>query len=207
MPGQGLELERRRQLMDCALRRFAKHGYHATKISDIVADAGVAQGTFYWHFKSKEAVALEIVEEGRQQLLGVIAQGYRRSGGTVQDMVQASEALLLGLFRFAEDNRAWMEMLLGGLSGSEAVADALARMRGALEQAFVLNIERAVELGMLPAAIDARLRAAMLMSLIEGVVARWLFDTRAPGSGVAGRTAEQLAQETARFEFFGLMGI
>lgn len=193
--------------MEIALRRFAKHGFHATKISDIVGEAGVAQGTFYWHFKSKEAVALEIVEDGRKQLLEVISGGYRREAGSVQDMVQASEQLLLRLFRFAESNRHFMEMLLGNFSASDDVQRAIGDTRVAMEEAFVHNIRRAIELGMLPATIDSRLRAVFVMSLIEGVVSRWLFAARAPGNGAETKTAEQLAAETARFEFFGLLGI
>jgi AcrR family transcriptional regulator len=193
--------------MQIALRRFAKDGYHATKISDIVAEAGVAQGTFYWYFKSKEAIALEIVEDGRQQLLEVIGHGYRRDAGTVQDMVQASEALLGKLFIFAESNRYLMELLLGGVSSSDPVRQAIGETRSALENAFLLNIQRAVELGMLPDSIDVRLRAALLMSLIEGIISRWLFGSTVPDNGIMARTAQQLATETARFEFFGLLGI
>ena len=58
--------ERRDQIIRIAMQRFATHGYHQTKISDIVREAGVAQGTFYWHFKSKEAIAEEIVLTGRE---------------------------------------------------------------------------------------------------------------------------------------------
>ncbi|SIR10040.1 transcriptional regulator, TetR family [Paenibacillus sp. RU4T] len=199
--------ERRRRFMEIALRRFAKDGYHVTKISDIVAEAGVAQGTFYWHFKSKEAIALEIVLDGRRQLLEVIAQGYRRETGTVQDMVQVSEALLARLFLFAESNRDLMEMLLGGIGAIEPIRQEIAETRAAMERAFLQNIRRAIELGMLPAEIDAEVRAALIMSLIEGVIARWLFGLNAPGSGISSKTAEQLASETARFEFFGLLGI
>jgi AcrR family transcriptional regulator len=199
--------ERRRHFMQIALRRFAKDGYHATKISDIVAEAGVAQGTFYWYFKSKEAIALEIVEDGRQQLLEVIGQGYRRDAGTVQDMVQASEALLGKLFIFAESNRDLMELLLRGVSSSDPVRQAIGETRSALENAFLLNIQRAVELGMLPDSIDVRLRAALLMSLIEGIISRWLFGSIVPDNGIMAKTAQQLATETARFEFFGLLGI
>ncbi len=199
--------ERRRLLMRIALEHFAEKGYHATKISDIVGEAGVAQGTFYWHFKSKEAAALEIIEEGRNELLAVIAQGYRRDAGTVQDMVRASEALLYRLFRFAEENRPLMRLLLGGMAASEAVHRAIGETRVAMENAFLNNIRRAIELGMLPETIDARMKAALLMSLIEGVIARWLFGGELPGNGIEGKTAGQLAAETARFEFFGLLGI
>lgn len=193
--------------MDIALKRFAVDGYHATKISDIVGDAGVAQGTFYWYFKSKEMIALDIVEEGRKQLLDVISQGYRQDSGTVPDMVQASEALLCRLFQFAEGNRYLMELLLGRKAASEAIGKAIADTRGAMEHAFLNNIQRAIELGMLPEAIDARMRSALLMSLIEGIISRWLFGSMLPGNGVEAKTAQQLAAETAKFEFFGLLGI
>ena len=193
--------------MQIALKRFATDGYHATKISDIVTEAGVAQGTFYLYFKSKEALALEIVEDGQQQLLDVIAQGYRRETGTVSDMVQVSEALLQRIFLFAESNRYLMELLLGGSSVSEALRQAIGDTRAAMENAFLQNIRRAIELGMLPAAIDAGFRAVLIMSLIEGVISRWLFGPTSTGSGLASKTASQLAAETARFEFFGLLGI
>ena len=41
---------------------FAKHGYHAAKIDDIVAAAGVARGTFYLYFDDKRAIFEEIVD-------------------------------------------------------------------------------------------------------------------------------------------------
>lgn len=202
-----LNSERRSQIMQVALKRFATGGFHATKISDIVAEVGVAQGTFYWYFKSKEAIALELIQEGQAKLLEVIAQGYRRQAGTIQDMVHASEDLLTRLFQFAEANRYLMEMMLGGTSASEAVRKAIGDTRIAMENAFVLNIQRAKELGMLPDTIDPQVRAAFLMSLLEGVISRWLFSSPLPGNGIQQMSAQKLASETARFEFFGLLGI
>ncbi|MFF2092652.1 TetR/AcrR family transcriptional regulator [Paenibacillus sp. NPDC058174] len=195
-------------MMDAALVRFATSGYHSTKISDIVADLGVAQGTFYWYFSSKEAIAVEIVQQGREQLLEVIGQGYRKGTGTVQDMVLASEALLTRLFQFARDNRYLMGMLLDGTAFSETVRQEIAGTSAAMEQAFLRNIERAIELGMLPETIDAKLRAALLMSLIEGIISRWLFQKQGTDTNpLSSYPLEKLAAETARFEFFGLLGI
>ncbi|WP_081418862.1 TetR/AcrR family transcriptional regulator [Paenibacillus sp. Leaf72] len=193
--------------MESALKRFALYGYHSTKVSDIVADAGVAQGTFYWYFKSKEAIAIEIVQDGRERLLTVIGQGYRKNAGSVQDMVSASEHLLTELFHFAKENRYLMGMLLDGTGFSEVVRQEITVTQMAMEQSFVNNIERATELGMLPATIDAKLRAAFLMSLIEGVLSRWLFRSTPESDAIAVKSAELLAAETARFEFFGLLGI
>ncbi len=54
--------ERRSQILAHARDVFAKRGYHAAKIDDIVAAAGVARGTFYLYFDDKRAVFEEIVD-------------------------------------------------------------------------------------------------------------------------------------------------
>lgn len=54
--------ERRLQILQHARDVFAKHGYHAAKIDDIVAAAGVARGTFYLYFEDKRAIFEEIVD-------------------------------------------------------------------------------------------------------------------------------------------------
>ena len=53
---------RRAALIEAATRCFAKRGYHATSISNIIAKAGVARGTFYLYFKSKQDVFCEILD-------------------------------------------------------------------------------------------------------------------------------------------------
>jgi len=54
--------ERRQQILSNARDVFAKRGYHAAKIDDIVAAAGVARGTFYLYFEDKRAIFEEIVD-------------------------------------------------------------------------------------------------------------------------------------------------
>ncbi len=54
--------ERRQQILAQARDVFAKRGYHAAKIDDIVAAAGVARGTFYLYFEDKRAIFEEIVD-------------------------------------------------------------------------------------------------------------------------------------------------
>lgn len=197
---------RKELLIKIALERFAKYGYHKTKISDIVGEAGVAQGTFYWYFKSKEALVLEIIRNGQEQLLQVIGQGYRKEVGTVEDMLRTSEELLTGFFRFAFANRHFMEIMLSGSGWDETIRQAAHEARVSMELAFRRNIRRAIELGMLPDTMDVEVRSALLMSLIEGIAARWLFGPLEAGSQIPERTPEELAAETARFEFFGLLG-
>lgn len=198
--------ERRDQIIRIAMERFATQGYHQTKISDIVREAGVAQGTFYWHFKSKEAIASEIILTGKEELLEAIGQGYRKDAGSVEDMVKASERLFTDLFSFAAQNRYFMELLLKGIVTEESVQRLVEETRNAVETAFRHNMERAIELGMLPQGMDVPLRAALLVSMIEGMISRWLFGSDELHSKFSAMTASSLAAEAASFEFYGLLG-
>ncbi|WP_458124154.1 TetR/AcrR family transcriptional regulator [Paenibacillus sp. Z3-2] len=198
--------ERRDQIIRIAMERFATQGYHQTKISDIVREAGVAQGTFYWHFKSKEAIASEIVLTGKEKLLEAIGQGYRKDAGSVEDMVKASERLFTDMFSFAAQNRYFMELLLKGIVSEESVQRLVEETRNAVETAFRYNMERAIELGMLPEDMDVPLRAALLVSMIEGMISRWLFGSDELHSKFSTMTASSLAAEAASFEFYGLLG-
>ena len=61
--------DRREQLLDAALAVFSADGYSAAKVSDIVARAGVAQGTFYLYFRSKQEVVLALFERFQEALI------------------------------------------------------------------------------------------------------------------------------------------
>lgn len=69
--------ERKAQFVAIAEEMFVKFGYDETSVSDIVKKAGVAQGTFYYHFKSKDEIRDAIIEkyigEVKQLLDGILA--------------------------------------------------------------------------------------------------------------------------------------
>ena len=54
--------ERRQQILLHARDVFARRGYHAAKIDEIVATAGIARGTFYLYFEDKRGIFEEIVD-------------------------------------------------------------------------------------------------------------------------------------------------
>lgn len=196
--------DRREQILKISLQLFAENGYHKTKISDIVRQAGVAQGTFYWYFQSKEAIALEIIQTGQNHLLEVVAQGYRQTTGTVQDAVKSSEKLFQDLFTFAGDNKDLFRLLLNGVETETSVNTVIQETWIKVEQAFQTNIKRAMDLEILPEK-DATLQSAFLISVIVGTLARWL-----PGpdhSKISAKSAAEIAHELVNFEFFGLLGI
>lgn len=54
--------ERRAEILAAARKVFAKRGYHQATVDDIVAEAGVARGTFYLYFDDKRGVLGELIE-------------------------------------------------------------------------------------------------------------------------------------------------
>lgn len=54
----------KRKIFETSMRLFAEKGYDATSIEDITATVGVAKGTLYYHFSSKEEIFNFLVEEG-----------------------------------------------------------------------------------------------------------------------------------------------
>ena len=57
----------RDHLLETALRLFYQHGYHATGIDLIIAEAGVAKTTLYRHFETKEDLILAALEQRDEQ--------------------------------------------------------------------------------------------------------------------------------------------
>lgn len=54
---------RRRAVLHASVRVFSEKGYHATRISDLIEAAGIARGTFYLYFESKNAIFHELLDE------------------------------------------------------------------------------------------------------------------------------------------------
>ncbi|MQA73460.1 MAG: TetR family transcriptional regulator [Solirubrobacterales bacterium] len=67
-------IDRRRQILDAAIRVFARQGFHACRVSDIAREAGVAYGLVYHYFDSKDQVLNELFVERWSLLLGAIEQ-------------------------------------------------------------------------------------------------------------------------------------
>jgi len=55
--------ERRSELIACAQKYFYSKGYESTSVRDIVDEIGVAKGTFYYYFDSKQAILEALVAE------------------------------------------------------------------------------------------------------------------------------------------------
>lgn len=71
-------VDKRRAILDAAVRVFARQGYHPTRVADIADEAGVAYGLVYHYFRSKEAVMTELFTERWSLLLAASDQLYER---------------------------------------------------------------------------------------------------------------------------------
>jgi TetR/AcrR family transcriptional regulator, fatty acid metabolism regulator protein len=71
---QAATVDKRRQILDAAIRVFARQGFHSCRVSDIADEAGVAYGLVYHYFKSKDEVLNEVFTERWSLLLAAIEQ-------------------------------------------------------------------------------------------------------------------------------------
>lgn len=61
--------ERKNEILDVAGRLFGEKGYDATSTNDILKEIGIARGTLYYHFKSKEEILDALIDRMTEQIL------------------------------------------------------------------------------------------------------------------------------------------
>ncbi|WP_394757707.1 TetR/AcrR family transcriptional regulator [Rhodoferax sp.] len=104
---------RRHQLLTAAARLFREKGFDATSTRDIAAAVGMHSGSPFYHFKSKDALLLAVMEEGMRSALARQAealQGAEAGSRAAAGAVPAASASLLQLRRLI---RAHFDTLLG----------------------------------------------------------------------------------------------
>jgi TetR/AcrR family transcriptional regulator, fatty acid metabolism regulator protein len=102
MAPKATTVDKRRQILDAAIRVFAKQGFHAARVSDIADEAGVAYGLVYHYFRSKDEVLNELFVERWSLLLAAIEEADR-SGGPHRDRLAAVAAFIVDSFRHDPD--------------------------------------------------------------------------------------------------------
>lgn len=64
--------ERRNEILDAADELFGRKGFAATSTNDILEKVGIARGTLYYHFKSKEDIMDALIERYGNRMLGTV---------------------------------------------------------------------------------------------------------------------------------------
>jgi AcrR family transcriptional regulator len=84
----------RRLIMDAAAGAFAEKGYAGASLNDLIKEAGVTKGAFYFHFPSKEALALAVLRFKQEQWAGRVLAATMKHQGSMDQMNAMVEALI-----------------------------------------------------------------------------------------------------------------
>jgi AcrR family transcriptional regulator len=159
--------KRKQAIVEAATECFAKRGYHDTSISDIIDRAGIARGTFYLYFKSK------------QDVFRFILDGFIKHIGD-----QIKTIKLVGKVSPADQMRANVERLVDAILGEPAPAkivlneavglnpeidDKLRSFYGKLISMIEKSIAKGIALKLVRP-IDPRLAACIVMGAFKEVM-------------------------------------
>lgn len=89
--------EKRVRILDAALKIFANRGFYNAKVSEVAREAGVADGTIYLYFESKDALLIALFEDRMQRIIARANDELARSEGSVLDKIRQAIALHLSL--------------------------------------------------------------------------------------------------------------
>jgi AcrR family transcriptional regulator len=113
--------ERRQQILSVAREVFSRRGYHAAKIDEIVAAAGVARGTFYLYFEDKRAIFEEIVDRTIARLgLAIVRVDPHDVVHSVADQLRDN---IRRIVRILLEDRATTKILLSDALGVDPAFD------------------------------------------------------------------------------------
>jgi len=184
--------EKREQLIETALRLFARHGYRATGIDTILAEAGVAKMTLYHHFKSKDELIVAALRrrdaEWREWFMGRVSK-----------RAAAPRARLLAVFDVLEE---WFrDREYHGCSFGQAATEfrdprhAVHKMASEHKQQLLAYFH---ELAAGAGAKDAELLAQQIALLVEGAVIHMEVFRESHIARIAGDAAQKLVGEALK---------
>jgi AcrR family transcriptional regulator len=84
-------MSKRDDILQTATRLFSEKGYRNTAIAELAKMTGVAEGTIFYHFKTKEELFLAILEKLRQTLIGAFESFFsEKTFANGLDMIEGS---------------------------------------------------------------------------------------------------------------------
>jgi len=151
---------RRDEILAAARRVVAARGLRGTTIADIADEAGIALGTIYLYFSSKEAVFAAL----SQQLHGLIAAAMSAATGStsLEDIVRARIA---NVFAACAENRDLVRLVMLNTDPGSDVAKGLRKAHEAALAPLVGVVKQGIELGLVRDADPD-----MMTKLLKGLV-------------------------------------
>jgi AcrR family transcriptional regulator len=168
---------RRKALIAAAAELFAESGYHATRLADVGARAGIGRPAVLHHFESKEALVHAVLDEHEREFMAVrlhIAQHRGLAG--IRQLVQIME------FQHEDRRRTTLWTMLLAESTSPT-APLRARMIDNYNQfrfSITWLLGQAQEDGELRPSIDFDREANVTIAFFNGLETAWLLDETVP---------------------------
>jgi AcrR family transcriptional regulator len=161
--------EKRRLILDAAVRVFAHKGFHTSRVGDIAEEAGVAHGLLYHYFSSKDEVLDTIFRETWSALLEEIDQ-IESSDALAREKLQRVAALLLGSWQRHPDV---IRVLVREIARSPEVQQRIGDLVKPIE-AIQRIIAHGQETGEFRPDFDARLAGIVFYGGVEELLSGWV---------------------------------
>jgi TetR/AcrR family transcriptional regulator, fatty acid metabolism regulator protein len=168
--GSKIQEERRRQILQAAVRAFARKGYHACRVSDIAKQAGVAYGLVYHYYGSKEALLEAIFKETWGAMLETI-KSVEQLDELAPEQVRKVTQIVLRTWKRDPD---LVRVLVREVTRSSQLQHETHDIDLAY-QALQRIVERGQETGQFRSDVDARLTATIWYGALEEILTGWAF--------------------------------
>ena len=157
---------RREQLLAAGLELFSSTPYDAVSVDDIAAATGSSRGLLYHYFGSKRGFYIEVLEASAAELVEVL-----RPEPDADPMTALADGLRRALQWIREHEAGYLAVLSGGIGTDSEVATVVERVRDAIGDLVLANIE--IEPAARPLAL-AHVRG--WVGYVEGLLPRLLAD-------------------------------
>jgi TetR/AcrR family transcriptional regulator, fatty acid metabolism regulator protein len=163
------QADRRRQLLEAAVKVFAKKGFHAARVGDIAEEAGVAYGLVYHYFDSKEELLETIFRTTWTEMLARVRE-VESAGVPASEAVRQVTALLLRTWRRDPD---LVRVLVREVTRNQHVQREIEEITAAMETLEGI-VRRGQETGEFRPDLDPRLAAVVFYGALEEVLTGWV---------------------------------
>jgi TetR/AcrR family fatty acid metabolism transcriptional regulator len=164
-------IDRRAVILDAALRTFVKRGYPDTKVAEIASEAGVAEGTLYNYFASKEDLLLALFDEK----WGWIINEIRKKISRLNDPNRKLKAIFSLVVRMFKKNRQLAELFMVDIKQSSVFLNNYTINR-IVE--FLDLIEEVLEEGKKKGTyrrdLDTRVARMVIFGAAQGILLSWV---------------------------------
>jgi AcrR family transcriptional regulator len=165
--------DKRRLILDAAVRVFARQGFHACRVSDIADEAGVAYGLVYHYFASKDEVLDTLFLERWNVMLALIRE-VDAEAIPVRDKLGAIASFIVDSYQHDPDLMKVIIVEVTRAANSFGTTH-IATIREAYDLIGGM-IAQAQEQGVFKAEIEPRFAAMAFYGAIEQLLTGWIFD-------------------------------